>query len=47
MTVKELIDYLYKCDPEYSVVCCGDEDVRWVIQHTDFTNPEESFVEIS
>lgn len=25
MTVKELIEFLSKCDPDKTVTCCGDE----------------------
>jgi len=46
MTVKELIDHLYKCSPDLKVEINCDE-VAYIIEHKDIITPENSYVEIT
>lgn len=47
MNVKELIEYLSKCNPEYIVLLNGNDSVSFVIEHRDIVDDGQSFVEVS
>jgi len=47
MTVKELIEYLSKCNPEYTILLNGSDSVSFVIEHKDVVDDGQSFVEVS
>lgn len=47
MKVKELIEYLSKCNPDYLVMLNGSDSVSFVIEHKDIISEEQSFVEVS
>lgn len=47
MSVKELIEYLSKCNPEYTVLLNGSDAVSFVIEHKDIISEDQSFVEVS
>ena len=46
MTVRELIDYLYKCDETLPVRMEFEGDVDTVVEHIDHTDPKESHVNL-
>lgn len=45
MKVKEFIQFLNTCDPEYRV-CLEDTDIEGVIIHTDLVEPEFNCVQL-
>lgn len=47
MTVKELIDYLIRCNPDYLVLLNGSDEVSFVIEHRDIVCDNQSHVEVS
>ena len=47
MKVKELIDYLYKCDMGLEIFYGVDIPIESVIEHKSITDPADSFVELS
>lgn len=47
MDVKELIEYLTKCNPNYQVLLNGNDEVYFVIEHKDIISENQSFVEVS
>ena len=46
MTVKELRDYLYKCEDNLIIKDCNCEDFTDLIVHKDIVNDENSWVEL-
>lgn len=47
MKVKELIEHLSKCNPDYNVLLNGSDTVCFVIEHKDIICEDQSFVEVS
>lgn len=46
MTVKELIEYLYKCNPERIVVDCNECRITNITERIDHVDENKSFVMI-
>lgn len=46
MTVKELRDYLYKCNDDFIVKDCNGCPIKIIIEHKTIASDEESYVEI-
>lgn len=46
MTVKEFIDLLKTCNPDYEVVIEGDASIGEVVEHRGLRYPEHSVVQI-
>ena len=46
MTVKELIDYLYACNPDYPVLIGGMDEITSITEERHIISPEESHVDI-
>jgi hypothetical protein len=47
MTVSELIDFLYKCNPDFQVLIEGDYTPEIVTEVKCLTNANECYVNIS
>lgn len=44
MKVRELMDYLSSCNPDYEVLNSYEDSVECVIERRDCTNPDNCFV---
>ena len=47
MTVKELIEYLNKCNSEYEVRNAYGEPICNVLEYRNLTDPEDCYVEVT
>lgn len=47
MKVKELIEYLSKCTPDYEVINDYEESIGTVVEQTDLTDPNNCHVRLS
>lgn len=46
MTVKELRDYLYKCNDDFVVRDINGDEISIIVEHKNITENDENYVEI-
>lgn len=46
MTVKELRDYLYKCNDDFIVTNSTGMEIHKIIEHKDLVDNKDSYVEL-